>query len=84
MSLNGRRRPRRLKAMAEPEPELDRRRIRVPADQAPDPDQVAALVAQGFTYAHTARVGWGATEELDYWYVRPAARTPPRPIRRRK
>jgi hypothetical protein len=84
MSLRGKRRPWRLKSMAEPEPELDRRRIRVPAGQAPDPGQVAALVAQGYTFAHTARVGWGASDELDYWYVRPAVRTPPRPIYRRR
>jgi hypothetical protein len=66
MNLSGKRRARRLKAMAPLEPELDRRRIRVRAGQAPDPGQVAALVAQGYTYAHTARVGWGASDELDY------------------
>jgi hypothetical protein len=84
MSLKGKRRYDRLVAMAEPEPEVERRRIRVPKGERPDPAAVEALVAQGFAFAHTARVGFG-TAELDWWYTRVVARPgPPRPIRRRK
>jgi hypothetical protein len=61
----------------------ERRRIRCGPGELPDPDRVAALVAQGYVYAHTASVGWGTGAGLDYWYERPATRTPPRPIRRR-
>jgi hypothetical protein len=50
-----------------------------------DPDRRDKLVAAGFHLAHVAKCGWyGADAGRNYYFERPAARTSPRPIRRRK
>jgi hypothetical protein len=90
MGLRGKRRRagswRRLVGMAaRADLPPERRAIRCGPGEEPDPDRVAALVAQGFRLVHVAKVGWyGSTAGFDYHYERPATRTPPRPIRRRK
>lgn len=70
-------------AASSPSPE--RRRIRTPAGEDPDPAAVRALEAQGFVAVGGVKVGWAVWDPayVDHWFERPGTRPSTRPIRRR-
>jgi hypothetical protein len=66
---------------AAPQPQPDRHVIRVARGRAPDADELAKLMADGYELVKVCDVGW-TDAEVDLHYERPA-NSPPPPIRLR-